>query len=184
MAQSDVIPLQRETRAIMIPDGLEMTLPAGTPVRITQALGGSFTVASSRGNLFRIAPADADALGDAARQAAEEEAEAGAGGGDLEERVWDALRKVYDPEIPVNVADLGLIYSLEIDGAAGGAARVKILMTLTAPGCGMGPVIANDVKERVEALPDVGAADVEIVFDPPWNQNMMSDAAKLEVGLL
>lgn len=110
---------------------------------------------------------------------------------ELREPIIDALRKVYDPEIPVNVADLGLIYSLEVEGAAGagagdddGGVRVRILMTLTAPGCGMGPVIANDVKERVEALPDVTAADVEVVFDPPWSQNMMSDAAKLELGLL
>jgi len=189
MPHSDFIPLQRETQVIMIPDGLEMTLPAGTPVRITQALGGSFTVASSRGNLFRVAPADADALGEAARQAATEAGADGAAEGDLEERIWDALRKVYDPEIPVNVADLGLIYSLEVEGegrSGDGAdgSRVRILMTLTAPGCGMGPVIANDVKERVEALPDVVAADVEVVFDPPWSQNMMSDAAKLELGLL
>jgi len=179
MRASEPIPLKRETRAVMIPDGLEMTLPAGTPVRVTQALGGSFTVASQRGNLFRIDRGDADALGDAAVAAAEEAAAEAGAGGDLEERVWGQMKQVYDPEIPVNVVDLGLIYSLEIDGA-----QVKVLMTLTAPGCGMGPVIANDVKERIESLQEVEGADVEVVFDPPWSQGMMSEAAQLELGLL
>jgi len=179
MQRSEPIPLRRETRAVMIPDGLEMTLPAGTPVRVTQALGGSFTVASQRGNLFRIDRGDADALGEAALAAVEEAAAAAGTGGDLEERLWEQMKAVYDPEIPVNVVDLGLIYSLEIDGGA-----VKVLMTLTAPGCGMGPVIANDVKQRIEALPEVEVADVEVVFDPPWSQGMMSEAARLELGLL
>lgn len=185
MPQSQTIPLKRETRAIMIPDGLEMTLPEGTPVRVTQALGGSFTVASQRGNLFRIDRADADALGEeavAAARRAEETLESA--GGDTEERVWEQMRSVFDPEIPVNVVDLGLIYSCEVDGDAGAGYRVAVKMTLTAPGCGMGPVIANDVKEKIEALPDVAEADVEVVFDPPWNQNMMSEVAKLELGLI
>ena len=173
----------------MIPDGLEMTLPAGTPVRVTQALGGSFTVASQRGNLFRIDAADADALSDEAAEAARKAAEAAASaGGDLEERVWEQMKTVFDPEIPVNVVDLGLVYSCEVsDGPDAGTdegRRVEVKMTLTAPGCGMGPVIANDVKEKIEALPDVGEADVEVVFDPPWNQNMMSEVAKLELGLI
>jgi probable FeS assembly SUF system protein SufT len=179
MQRSEPIPLKRETRAVMIPEGLEMTLPGGTLVRITQALGGSFTVASQRGNLFRIDRGDADALGDAARAAADEAAAAADAGGDLEERVWALMKQVYDPEIPVNVVDLGLIYSLDVEGG-----RVKVLMTLTAPGCGMGPVIANDVKERVESLPEIETAEVEVVFDPPWSQGMMSEAAKLELGLL
>ena len=171
----------------MIPDGLEMTLPAGTPVRVTQALGGSFTVASQRGNLFRIDAADADALSDEAAEAARRVAEAAASaGGDLEERVWEQMKTVFDPEIPVNVVDLGLVYSCEVsddpENGSGDGRRVAVKMTLTAPGCGMGPVIANDVKEKIEALPDVSAADVEVVFDPPWNQNMMSEAARLQLG--
>ena len=188
MPKSEPIPLRRETRAIMIPDGLEMTLPAGTPVRVTQALGGSFTVASQRGNLFRIDAADADALGEeAVAEARRSAAAVASAGGDLEERVWEQMRTVFDPEIPVNIVDLGLVYSCQVAPANRGAedgARVDIKMTLTAPGCGMGPVIANDVKEKVEALPEVAAADVEVVFDPPWSQGMMSDAAKLELGLI
>jgi probable FeS assembly SUF system protein SufT len=188
MPSHEPIPLRRETRAIMIPDGLEMTLPAGTPVRITQALGGSFTVASQRGNLFRIDAADAEALGEAAVAEARLAAEAAAAaGGDLEERVWEQMKTVYDPEIPVNVVDLGLVYSCEVSppgGAGEDGRRVAIKMTLTAPGCGMGPVIANDVKQKVEALPEVSAADVEVVFDPPWSQAMMSEVAKLELGLI
>jgi len=173
----------------MIPDGLEMTLPTGTPVRITQALGGSFTVASQRGNLFRIDAADADALSDEAAEEARRVTEAAANsGGDLEERVWEQMKTVFDPEIPVNVVDLGLVYSCAVsDGPEDGpkdGQRVEVKMTLTAPGCGMGPVIANDVKDKIEALPDVTTADVEVVFDPPWNQNMMSEVAKLELGLI
>jgi probable FeS assembly SUF system protein SufT len=171
----------------MVPDGIEMMLPAGTPVRVTQALGGSFTVASERGNLFRIAAEDADALGDAA-VAADEEAQQAAVEGDLEERVWAQMRTVFDPEIPVNVVDLGLVYSCELASAGeehvGEGTRVAVKMTLTAPGCGMGPVIADDVKQKIEALPGVTGADVEIVFDPPWDRHMISDAAKLELGLL
>ena len=177
------LPLLRDTPARMVPDGIEMMLPAGTPVRVTQALGGSFTVASERGNLFRIAAEDADALGDAAVAAAEEAQRAAAVEGDLEERVWAQMRTVFDPEIPVNVVDLGLVYSCEL-ASAGEGSRVAVKMTLTAPGCGMGPVIADDVKQKIEALPGVAGADIEIVFDPPWDRNMISDAAKLELGLL
>jgi probable FeS assembly SUF system protein SufT len=182
-----VLPLLRDTPALMIPDGVEMVLPAGTPVRVTQALGGSFTVASQRGNLFRIAAEDADALGEAAVEAAAEARRAAAVEGDLEERVWAQMRTVFDPEIPVNVVDLGLVYSCELeqgDEAGGDGARVAVKMTLTAPGCGMGPVIADDVKRKIEALPGVAGAEVEIVFDPPWNRNMISEAAQLELGLL
>jgi probable FeS assembly SUF system protein SufT len=184
MSQS-ALPLLRDTPARMVPDGIEMMLPAGTPVRVTQALGGSFTVASERGNLFRIAAEDADALGEAAVAAAEEARQAAAVEGDLEERVWAQMRTVFDPEIPVNVVDLGLVYSCELEGGGEGeGTRVAVKMTLTAPGCGMGPVIADDVKQKIEALPGIEGAEIEIVFDPPWDRNMISDAAKLELGLL
>lgn len=190
---ASALPLLRDTPARMVPDGIEMVLPAGTPVRVTQALGGSFTVASERGNLFRIAAEDADALGEAAVAAAEEARQAAAVEGDLEERVWAQMRTVFDPEIPVNVVDLGLVYSCELESAGQGGdeggsddpgTRVAVKMTLTAPGCGMGPVIADDVKQKIEALPGISGADVEIVFDPPWDRHMISDAAKLELGLL
>jgi probable FeS assembly SUF system protein SufT len=150
-------------------------LSQGTRVRITQALGGSYTVATERGYLFRIEAQDADALGKAPGETVSVPEDAS-----LEERIWARLRTCYDPEIPINVVDLGLIYSCEIveEGR-----RVEIKMTLTAPGCGMGPVLAQDVRQRIEALPEVEEADVEVVFDPPWNQNMMSEAARLELGL-
>jgi probable FeS assembly SUF system protein SufT len=174
-APTELSYVRRECRAIRIPEGTLAVLSQGTRVRITQALGGSYTVATERGYLFRIEPRDADALGKApgAAVAAPEDAS-------LEERIWARLRTCYDPEIPINVVDLGLIYSCEIleDGR-----RVEIKMTLTAPGCGMGPVLAQDVRQRIEDLPEVEEAGVEVVFDPPWSQGMMSEAARLELGL-
>jgi probable FeS assembly SUF system protein SufT len=167
--------VRRECRAIRIPEGTPAMLSQGTRVRITQALGGSYTVATERGYLFRIESRDADALGKEPGEGIAASADAG-----LEERVWAAMRTCYDPEIPINVVDLGLIYSCEIldEGR-----RVEIKMTLTAPGCGMGPILAQDVQQRIESLPEVETAAVEVVFDPPWNQNMMSEAARLELGL-
>jgi probable FeS assembly SUF system protein SufT len=167
--------VRRECRAVRIPEGTSAILSSGTRVRITQSLGSSFTVATERGYLFRIEAQDADALGKAPGEALAEPAEA-----TLEERIWARLRKCYDPEIPINIVDLGLIYSCEIldEGR-----RVEIKMTLTAPGCGMGPVLAKDVQKGIEGLPEVETADVEVVFDPPWDQKMMSEAARLELGL-
>jgi probable FeS assembly SUF system protein SufT len=167
--------VRRECQAIRIPEGTPAMLSSGTRVRITQSLGGSYTVATERGYLFRIEARDADALG-------KEPGEGIALPGDasLEERIWAHLRTCYDPEIPINVVDLGLIYSCELldEGR-----RVEIKMTLTAPGCGMGPILAQDVRQRIESLPEVETAEIEVVFDPPWNQNMMSEAARLELGL-
>jgi probable FeS assembly SUF system protein SufT len=167
--------VRRECRAIRIPEGTPAMLSQGTRVRITQALGGSYTVATERGYLFRIEPGDADALGKEPGEGIATPADAS-----LEERIWAVMRTCYDPEIPINVVDLGLIYSCEIldEGR-----RVEIKMTLTAPGCGMGPILAQDVQQRIESLPEVETAAVEVVFDPPWNQNMMSEAARLELGL-
>jgi probable FeS assembly SUF system protein SufT len=167
--------IRRECRAVRIPEGTTALLSTGTRVRITQALGGSYTVATERGYLFRIGAEDADALGKTPGEILLETA-----GDGLEDRVWAVMRTCYDPEIPINIVDLGLIYSCEIldEGR-----RVEIKMTLTAPGCGMGPILAQEVKERVASLPGVGEVDVEVVFDPPWDQNMMSEAARLELGL-
>ena len=175
--------LRRECRAVRIPEGTPALLSQGTRVRITQALGGSYTVTTERGYLFRIGAQDADALGKTPGEILLEMAGEG-----LEDRVWAVMRTCYDPEIPINIVDLGLIYSCEVlddrrdDGRDEGR-RVEIKMTLTAPGCGMGPVLAQEVKERVASLPGVGEVDVEVVFDPPWDQNMMSEAARLELGL-
>jgi probable FeS assembly SUF system protein SufT len=167
--------IRRECRAVRIPEGTTALLSTGTRVRITQALGGSYTVATERGYLFRIGAEDADALGKTPGEILLETA-----GDGLEDRVWAVMRTCYDPEIPINIVDLGLIYSCEIldEGR-----RVEIKMTLTAPGCGMGPILAQEVKERVASLPGVGEVDVEVVFDPPWDQNMMSEAARLELGM-
>ena len=129
------------------------------------------------GGLFRIDPRNADALGKEVETPAEELTS-----GTLEERVWSQMKRCFDPEIPVNIVDLGLVYDCRIEEVEGGDAKVEIKMTLTAPGCGMGPVLAMDVKNRVEEIPGIGEADVEVVFDPPWNQNMMSEAARLQLG--
>jgi probable FeS assembly SUF system protein SufT len=167
--------VRRECRAVRIPEGTPAVLSSGTRVRITQALGGSYTVATERGFLFRIESGDADALGKTPGEALAVPEDAG-----LEERIWARLRSCYDPEIPINIVDLGLIYSCEIHDEG---RRVEIKMTLTAPGCGMGPILAQDVQQRIESLPEVEQAAVEIVFDPPWDQKMISEAARLELGL-
>jgi len=167
--------VRRECPAVRIPEGTLAVLSSGTRVRITQSLGGSFTVATDRGYLFRIEARDADALGKEPGEALAAPAEAS-----LEERIWAGLRTCFDPEIPINIVDLGLIYSCEIQEEG---RRVEIKMTLTAPGCGMGPILAQDVQQRVESLPEVEHAEIEVVFDPPWDQNMMSEAARLELGM-
>ncbi|HEY0514314.1 MAG TPA: putative Fe-S cluster assembly protein SufT [Thermoanaerobaculia bacterium] len=175
MAATEYSYIRRECRAVQIPEGTPALLSTGTRVRITQALGGSFTVATDRGYLFRIGAADADALGKTPGEILAEPA-----GGSLEDQIWARLRTCYDPEIPINIVDLGLIYNCEVleEGR-----RVDIKMTLTAVGCGMGPILAQEVRERVQSLPGVEQADVEVIFDPPWDQNMMSEAARLELGL-
>lgn len=179
MQSRETVTLSRDTPAIQIPEGLATELAAGTEVVITQALGGAYTVITPYGLLVRIDEENADALG---KTSAAERAE----GADqpLEERVWDQLRKCYDPEIPVNIVDLGLIYDCQLEPADDGRSRVLVRMTLTAPGCGMGEVLASDVKRRVEALAGVAEADVELVFDPQWSMEMMSEAARLQLGLL
>jgi probable FeS assembly SUF system protein SufT len=179
MHQREEITLQRDVAAIQIPDGTPILLTEGTPLLLTQQLGGSFTVMNDRGAMFRIEESHADALGK------EVEDEAGAAGsGSLEDRVWAQMKKCYDPEIPVNIVDLGLVYDCRIDAGADESSVVDVKMTLTAPGCGMGPVLADDVKRRIEGLPGVSEARVEVVFDPPWNQNMMSEAARLQLGFM
>jgi probable FeS assembly SUF system protein SufT len=168
--------VSRECKAIQIPEGNPVILSPGTRVRITQSLGGSYTVMTERGFLLRLDERNADAIGKGGE--ARPAAPAGLPEGGLEEQVWERLKTCFDPEIPVNIVDLGLVYSCEIRDS-----EVDIKMTLTAPGCGMGPVLAQDVKEKVESLPGVARADVEIVFDPQWNQNMMTEAARLQLGL-
>jgi probable FeS assembly SUF system protein SufT len=174
--------LARDVEAAMIPVGSRVTLLKGEQAYITQSLGGTYTVIVN-GNLFRIESKDADALGftPAAQPA-------GTGAPvtqeNLEKEIWNQLRSCYDPEIPVNIVDLGLIYDCHLTPLGSTNYRVDVKMTLTAPGCGMGPMLAQDVQNRLLALEGVDDVAVELVWDPPWNQAMMTEAAKLQLGLL
>ena len=177
------VTIQREVGAIQIPDGSPVVIPEGTKVLITQSLGGSFTVMTDRGAMYRVDERNADALGkepleNSGQSTVPEDAES------LEQLVWSEMKKCFDPEIPVNIVDLGLIYDCQIQDLETGGFRVEIKMTLTAPGCGMGPVLAEDVRARLEAISGVDETEVEIVFDPPWNPNMMTDAARLQLGFM
>ena len=172
--------VRRNVEAIQIPDGVTIMISEGTEVWITQKLGGSLTVMTERGAMFRIDQKNADAVGLDPEVSNTEALSTG----ELEDRVWSQMKKCFDPEIPVNIVDLGLVYDCQIEDTGSGSNVVNIKMTLTAPGCGMGPVLAEDVKTRIEDLPDVESAEVEIVFDPPWAMTMMSEAARLQLGFM
>jgi len=178
---SEPVKFERDCAAVLVPQGEKVTLPAGSVGYITQALGGSFTV-FVEGNLFRIAGDDADALGKEPPEALQLENEADDDA--VEVLVWKQLRTCFDPEIPINVVELGLVYDCDIERLDDGSRKVNIKMTLTAPACGMGDILVDDVRTKVERVPTVTEADVDLVFDPPWNQSMMSDAARLETGML
>ena len=180
-SRNEHVTLTRDCDAVVIPAGDKVKLVAGMTGFLTQALGGSFTVYID-GNLFRIAGKDGDAIGKeplSGPEVPEDASEA-----EIEAAVWQQLRTCYDPEIPINIVELGLVYECKVERAANGEREVKIKMTLTAPGCGMGEILAADVREKVGLIPTVARADVELVFDPPWNQSMMSEEARLESGLL
>jgi probable FeS assembly SUF system protein SufT len=172
--------LARDCEATRIPSGSRVLLPGGTPVVITQSLGGQFTVTTDEGGLFRIADEDADALGQ--RSAAAVVKTPPCEGAFDEQRVWEQLRTVFDPEIPVNLVDLGLIYQCQALPLPEGGHRVEIKMSMTAPGCGMGDVLKEDVQRKVQGVPGVREVDVEVVWDPPWDATRMSDAARLQLG--
>ena len=175
------ITLTRDCEATLIPGGQKMTLSQGDCVVVTQALGGSFTVRTDMGHLARIDAHDADALDLEGEQANEQPLAAGP----FElQRVIETLKTVFDPEIPVNVVDLGLIYVCEAHPLADGGHRVEIKMSMTAPGCGMGDVLKGDARAKVQALAGVTEVDVEIVWDPPWDASRMSEAAQLQLGML
>jgi probable FeS assembly SUF system protein SufT len=171
---------ERDCDVIMVPSGDEVSLPAGTVGYITQALGGSFTL-FVEGNLFRLDGRDADAIGK--QPAPSPQLPDDASDEDFEALLWNQLRSCYDPEIPVSIVELGLIYGCEIINTESGGREVHIAMTLTAPGCGMGDILVHDVQSRAELIPTVELVKVNLVFDPPWNQTMMSEEARLEVGL-
>jgi len=182
MNSNESITLARNVEAAVIPVGTKVTLQQGEQAYITQSLGGSYTVVVN-GNMFRIEGKDADALGISAA------AQTAASGTpvtqeELEKEIWNQLRSCYDPEIPVNIVDLGLIYDCHLAPLNGSTYRVDVKMTLTAPGCGMGPMLAQDVQNKLLGLEGVDDVAVELVWDPPWNQAMMTEAAKLQLGLL
>jgi probable FeS assembly SUF system protein SufT len=176
------VTLARDVEAAVVPVGTKVTLMKGETAYITQSLGGSYTVVVN-GNMFRIAETDADALGMEVKKTTAtftgpvtQEA--------LEKQVWESLKTCYDPEIPVNVVDLGLIYDCHLTPLGKDNYKADVKMTLTAPGCGMGPVLAQDVQNKLISLEPIDEANVELVWDPPWNQGMMTEAAKLQLGLM
>ena len=174
---SESIRLLRDVDAYMVPSGDEVKLLAGNLVKITQALGGNYTVIMN-GNMVQIRAENADALGIKVKEQEKTEPS-----GDIEKQIWDQLKTCYDPEIPVDIVELGLIYDLSMEDGKTGK-KVSIKMTLTAPGCGMGPVIAQDVEDKLNGISSVTKVNVELVWEPAWNQTMMTDAARLELGML
>ncbi|HEY1787835.1 MAG TPA: putative Fe-S cluster assembly protein SufT [Verrucomicrobiae bacterium] len=185
MSPNEAKTLTRDVQASVVPVGTKITLQKGGQAYVTQSLGGSYTVIVN-GNMFRIDGKDADALGLEIKSAP---ATAVSVSGpvtqeQLEKQIWDALKTCYDPEIPVNIVDLGLIYDCHLAPAGEHSFKADVKMTLTAPGCGMGPVLADDVQRKLISIEQIDEANIELVWDPPWNQSMMSEAAKLQLGLM
>jgi probable FeS assembly SUF system protein SufT len=180
MGASEPITLSRACEVVEIPSGIRGTLPAGAVVRIMQSLGSGYTVATERGYMYRVDAKDTDALGRS--NASMAQGPAVQEGSFSDQMVWDQLKTVYDPEIAVNIVDLGLVYSCLIAPLKQGGNRIQIKMSMTAPGCGMGNVLKTDVESRLSRLPGVKEVHVEVVFDPQWHPGLMSDAAKLQLG--
>ena len=171
----------RDVVASEIPAGTKFTIPAGARLRITQSLGGSYTVMVPMGYLARIDGRDADAIGEEPAQKPTAKATAEK---PVEDLCWDQLRTCYDPEIPVNIVDLGLVYRLQLTPLPEGGHKVEVTFTLTAPGCGMGDVLREDIRQKLLTVPGIHEAAVHVLFDPPWSRSMMSDAAKLQLGMM
>ncbi|GAC1398805.1 MAG: putative Fe-S cluster assembly protein SufT [Thermoanaerobaculia bacterium] len=184
MNMREEVVISRTAEAVMIPSGERVFVPQGAHATITQSLGGTYTLITDRGLMVRVSGKEVEAIGKTPAEAPEVEDISELTIEKLETLVWEQLKTCYDPEIPVNIVDLGLVYLCELSDADGGGKNVKIKMTLTAPGCGMGPVLAGDVRHKVEMIPGVKTADVEVVFDPQWDRSMMSDAAKLQLGMM
>jgi len=184
MYENTEFTLSRDCEAIQIPSGQKTTIPAGTTGVITQSLGGSYTIATYQG-LARIEEKDLDALGLERRQLEPTQKSTRSTNGEVsDEDVWNQLRQCYDPEIPVNIVDLGLVYDCRLTKKDDGGTRVEVKMTLTAPGCGMGPAIAHDAQSKILSIDGVDEADVQLVWDPPWNQNMISEAGRMKLGMI
>jgi probable FeS assembly SUF system protein SufT len=173
--------LSRDCEALMVPSGTAITLKQGLAGYITQALGGSFTL-YIEGNLYRIPGSEADAIGKEAVKVPELPPDATLE--HVRELAWQQMRGCYDPEIPINIVDLGLVYECEVVDNEAGTRDIAVRMTLTAPGCGMGDVLVQDVREKVSVIPTIRHTDVQLVFDPPWTQSMMSEAARLQTGMM
>ncbi len=186
MHENTEFTLSRDTEAIQIPSGNKTTIPAGTQGVITQTLGGSYTIATYQG-LSRIAEKDLDALGLEKPQPPPPNGSVAPNGttGEVDDKaVWEQLRQCYDPEIPVNIVDLGLVYDCQLKKGENGGTKVEVKMTLTAPGCGMGPAIAHDAQSKIMSIEGVDEAQVDLVWDPPWNQNMISEAGRMKLGMV
>lgn len=179
--ENEPVVLSRDCEALMVPSGTAITLKQGLSGYVTQALGGSFTL-YIEGNLYRIPGAEADAIGKQPITVPELPPDATLE--HVRELAWQQMRSCYDPEIPINIVDLGLVYECDVVDNEGGTRDVSVKMTLTAPGCGMGDVLVQDVREKVSVIPTVRNTDVQLVFDPPWTQSMMSEAARLQTGMM
>ena len=184
MNMREEVTFSRNADAVMIPSGERVLVPNGSRATITQSLGGSYTLITDRGLMIRVSGREVEAIGKTPENVPEVTPGEALTPEKLESLVWDQLKTCFDPEIPVNIVDLGLVYLCELQDVEGGGTNVKVKMTLTAPGCGMGPVLAHDVKQKIESLPGVKTAEVEVVFDPVWDRSMMSEAAKLQLGMM
>jgi probable FeS assembly SUF system protein SufT len=181
MTDNEPVVVRRDVEGLQVPSGVPVAIPQDALVYITQAMGGSFTV-YFEGNLVRIAGRDADALG--REIVAPPALPDNATDEQLRDLVWDQLRTIYDPEIPINIVELGLVYECLISRLPDATRYIYIRMTVTAPGCGMGDILVEEIRQKLKGIPTVGKVDVEMVFEPPWSQDMMSEAARLEAGLL
>lgn len=183
MRTNEPITLSRDCEAIVIPDGYQVKLPKGSQVNIMQALGGDYTVSTTEGYMVRISGKDADALGKEA-SASPEVGVPSTLEAPVEKLVWDQLKTCFDPEIPVNIVDLGLVYVCRIAPLPEGGNKAEVKFTLTAPGCGMGDVLKADIRSKILSVPGIKDVDVEVVVEPPWDPSKMSEAAKLQLGML
>ena len=184
MRESEPVALLREVEGVEIPAGTRTMLPVGAHVLVTQTLGGNYTVMTVDGALYRVDGKDADALGHEVKAKDPRLVTPAADGPVDEALVWDQLRTVYDPEIPVNIVDLGLVYRMDIVPLPAGGRRIDVAMTMTAPGCGMGEFLKADAEEKLHAVPGVREVNVEIVWEPAWDRERMSEAARLQLGML
>ena len=184
MTSDKAIVLSRDCAAVMVPSGEPLTLRGGSAVWLTQTLGGGFTVMTDHGHMARIDGQDADALGLAATvDAGTGEPVAVRNLEDAEKQVWEKLKTCFDPEIPVNIVDLGLIYECDVAQLSAGSYQATVRFTLTAQGCGMGQFLREDIRQKLLSIPAIGAANVELVWEPPWSQSRMSGSAKLQLGI-